>query len=155
MSECCFENCGVICPTLSGIVAQGDHSSLPFLAADCSVWAKSPRRWKWRRKKSELFYYMAISFLPRLLIPTDLTWLQNPDLARQLFTDWILAYMKQKGLRRKVWTWTKMLSPNLYAIGRSIKIFRDLRNFVRISSFVAIYKLFGRLWTRTMFFFGG
>ena len=142
MSECCFEICGVICPTLSGIVAQGDHSSLPFLAEDCSVWAKSPRRWKWRRKKSELFYYMAISFLPRLLIPTDLTWLQNPDLARQLFTDWILTYMKQMGLRRKVWTWTKMLNPN--------KCY-----FVALLGFVTICALCGRFWAKKCKYFFG
>ena len=44
-----------------------------------------------------------------------------------------------KGLRRKVWTWTKILSPNM-------------RYFVAILRFVTIYTLFGNLWTKMTFF---
>ena len=40
-----------------------------------------------------------------------------------------------KSLRRKVWTWTKILSPNI-------------DYFVAIERFVAIYALFGRLWAK-------
>ena len=46
-----------------------------------------------------------------------------------------------KGLRRKVWTRTKILSPNICY-------------FVAISRFVAIYPLFGNLWTKKVFWGG-
>ena len=45
-----------------------------------------------------------------------------------------------KGLRQKVWTRTKILSPNI-------------RYFVEILRFVAIYALFGNLWTKNCCFF--
>ena len=48
------------------------------------------------------------------------------------YTEW---QKLSKGLRRKVWTQTKMLSPNI-------------RYFVAIFRFVAIYTLFGRLWAK-------
>ena len=41
-------------------------------------------------------------------------------------------------IQQKVWTWTKILIPNI-------------RYFVAISRFVAIYSLFGRLWAKTVF----
>ena len=44
-----------------------------------------------------------------------------------------------KGLRRKVWTWMKIFSPYI-------------SYFVAILRFVAIYALFGNLWTKKCFF---
>ena len=44
-----------------------------------------------------------------------------------------------KGLRQKVWTRTKILSPNK-------------RYFVATVRFVAIYALFGRLWAEKVIF---
>ena len=45
----------------------------------------------------------------------------------------------KKGLHRKVWTCTKILGTNI-------------RYFVAILRFVAIYALFGRLWAKKCFF---
>ena len=44
-----------------------------------------------------------------------------------------------KGLRRKVWTWTKILSPNICYI-------------VVVLRFVAIYTIFGNLWAKKVIF---
>ena len=58
-----------------------------------------------------------------------------PDIAKgwQKFREGV------KGLHRRVWTWTKTLSPNM-------------RYFVVISRFVAINTLLGRLWAKSAFF---
>ena len=47
---------------------------------------------------------------------------------KQLFTYWSLEFLKQKGLHRKAWTRTKILSPNIYFCN-IIKICRRLRTF--------------------------
>ena len=49
------------------------------------------------------------------------------------------------GLRQKVWTWTKSLSPN---IRYPVAILR----FVAMIRFVAIYTLFGSLWAKSAIF---
>ena len=48
----------------------------------------------------------------------------------------------KKGLRRKVWTRTKMLSPY------------NIRYFVAVLRFVVIYALFGDLWAKKVPFCG-
>ena len=52
---------------------------------------------------------------------------------------WQNLLQGEKGLRQKVWTRTKILSPNI-------------RYFVEILRFVAIYALFGRLRGKGIFF---
>ena len=49
--------------------------------------------------------------------------------------------LKVLGFHRKVWTRTKSFSPNI-------------RYFVAILRFVAIYALFGNLWAKKVLFFG-
>ena len=55
-----------------------------------------------------------------------------------LNTGWQKLCEGTKDHRRKVWTQTKSLSPNI-------------RYFVAISRFVANYALFGNLWTKKCF----
>ena len=67
--------------------------------------------------------------------PTDpaLTWPLGPG--------WQKLCEGTQGLRRKVWTGTKILSPNI-------------RYFVGMLRFVVIYTLFGNLWAKQKLFFG-
>ena len=72
---------------------------------------------------------------------------ENENFFQQLTNGWKKLCEGTKGLRRKVWTWTKILG-------------RIRRDFVRILRFVAIYALFeiigqnqrflGKKYTNTM-----
>ena len=57
----------------------------------------------------------------------------------QIASGWQKLCDDTKGLRRKVWIWTKILSPNR-------------RYFILILRFVAIHAFFGNLWTKSVFF---
>ena len=63
------------------------------------------------------------------------TWVENLSREIHLKPRWQKLSEGTKGLRRKVWNQTKILSPNILY-------------FFAILRFVAIHELFGRLWPR-------
>ena len=63
------------------------------------------------------------------------TWVENLRREIHLKPRWQKLCEGTKGLRRKVWNQTKILSPNILY-------------FFAILRFVAIHELFGRLWPR-------